>query len=179
MARRLAGDSLAARIFPPFEPPSRPRATAWGFFSWAGASGVPVVCVMIQWATSLTSGSGLLRRLGIARVYQMVVSWRRRETLDGQDPSTYSPLRDADEYRSGRWSGPTPVEGGPRQGRTLGSLMRSDRPHRPVGYVGKSHGGYCPRSQCAVSGPPRGGRTRPLPARPWLQCRGTDAVEAW
>jgi hypothetical protein len=30
---RLAGESFAARAFPPFNPPSLPSATALGFFS--------------------------------------------------------------------------------------------------------------------------------------------------
>lgn len=39
---RLAADSFSARAFPPFCPPSRPRATAWGFFpAFGSSSGVP------------------------------------------------------------------------------------------------------------------------------------------
>lgn len=33
MRFRSLGESLAALAFPPFKPPSRPRATAAGFFS--------------------------------------------------------------------------------------------------------------------------------------------------
>ena len=32
ISRLCSGVSLAARIFPPFDPPSFPRATAFGFF---------------------------------------------------------------------------------------------------------------------------------------------------
>jgi len=44
---RLSGESLAARLTPPFSPPSLPKATAAGFFAgWADGDGAacPVTC---------------------------------------------------------------------------------------------------------------------------------------
>jgi len=37
IAERFFGDSAAARAAPPFRPPSRPRATAFGFLGLGGA----------------------------------------------------------------------------------------------------------------------------------------------
>ena len=76
MALRLAGLSASALAFPPFFPPSRPKATAAGFlpFVWSG-SGEPSNCSPMACSTtrravtvkscSVPSRLGLLERLGI------------------------------------------------------------------------------------------------------------------
>jgi len=68
--RRL-GLSLAARAFPPFSPPSRPKATAAGFFPGffdLGFGGLSVALDTMEAASSLGSVGGILERLGIASI---------------------------------------------------------------------------------------------------------------
>src|ERR1035441_2306996 len=69
---RLRGVSAAALATPPFRPPRRPRATAWGFFfSSTGGSVLgawPVASRMIWnalWLGSLGRGSRFLDRSGM------------------------------------------------------------------------------------------------------------------
>ena len=64
MADRLAGLSAAARAFPPFRPPRRPRATAAGFFRW-GRGTPPVAACTMEAASWFWSSLFLLERLGM------------------------------------------------------------------------------------------------------------------
>ena|SRR2546422_5435187 len=69
---RLLPDSLSARAFPPFRPPSLPSATAAGFFcdsSDFGVSGSPIASSM-TWRAKRFGSDGrlsLLERLGISQ----------------------------------------------------------------------------------------------------------------
>jgi hypothetical protein len=44
MAFRVAAESFRARAFPPFNPPSLPKATAAAFFDWFPLSGMRGTC---------------------------------------------------------------------------------------------------------------------------------------
>jgi hypothetical protein len=69
ISRRCSGVSFLARATPPFLPPSRPSATAWGFLSLGGSSGLsPVASAAIAAASRLRS-RGLLERFGMRPVY--------------------------------------------------------------------------------------------------------------
>src|SRR5207249_10811168 len=77
IAFRLRGDKRSARTFPPFNPPSRPKATAAGFFcgsSGFGENGSPIASSMIWRAKRFGSDGrfGLLERLGILSVCHIV-----------------------------------------------------------------------------------------------------------
>jgi hypothetical protein len=56
IADRRAAERFAARAFPPFAPPSRPSATAAGFFSWVAEATI---------RAAMMFGS-ILERLGMA-----------------------------------------------------------------------------------------------------------------
>jgi hypothetical protein len=66
ISRFRSGVSLAARAFPPFFPPSRPRATAAGFFP---SSGSALTSATIAAASAFTSRGFLLERFGINLLY--------------------------------------------------------------------------------------------------------------
>jgi len=70
---RLRGPSLAALAAPPFSPPSRPRATAAGFFGFSTGvylGACPVDSSMIwyaRWFGSRGRGSRFFERSGMAK----------------------------------------------------------------------------------------------------------------
>jgi hypothetical protein len=76
---RRSADSDAARAFPPFNPPRRPRATANGFLPSAVLITLPFVAIStIADASELTS-VGILERFGISERYDW---WERLSILD-------------------------------------------------------------------------------------------------
>jgi hypothetical protein len=74
IAVRSLADSILALALPPFCPPSRPRATACGFFpASGGSSGVPSRCSPMARSTTLratvTKSWSLLERVGINKLW--------------------------------------------------------------------------------------------------------------
>src|SRR5712691_12592827 len=84
IAERLPADSFDARAWPPFKPPSRPSATAAGFFTgWT----FPSVCWMMRWrvanadCTSSVGGFFELDRLGMYHIEAHHQPKRKNEPL--------------------------------------------------------------------------------------------------
>jgi len=71
IALRRFEPSFLARAFPPFNPPSRPRATAAGFFSLVGS----VVASWTMDAASWLGSVGFLERLGMPHDSIRALSW--------------------------------------------------------------------------------------------------------
>ncbi len=64
----LVGDNLLALAFPPFRPPSRPSATAFGFLpssDFGSGGALPVASSTIRLASWFRSRGRLLERLGM------------------------------------------------------------------------------------------------------------------
>ncbi len=67
-------EQIVALAFPPLRPPSRPRATAAGFFSFSALGGSASGTTVSRTCRAISDGSfGLLERLGISEVYPVVL----------------------------------------------------------------------------------------------------------